>query len=265
MCHKSCWKHVKLQANGQIIVFATNPESSADCVGSNSTVLAAGSERVIWSSPLPSGATAPFSMVIQTDGNLILCDVDLDNTIWSSHSAESSSKRVIEYKIGKALVASANRNEQCFSCPINSSTLSGAAPSGSTNCTCIVGTSCQALADLAYSELIGLANDAQMSAWGGYTQTTWHMMHFKAKKIAISASCYPGIRSFCQQLVGSTIFTNVRRHRDLDFHFVFNSRVDIYTPSSTIKDGEYRVVEIGILRSGRKYQQKLILNIISQR
>jgi len=139
MCHKSCWKHVKVQANGQIIVFATNPESSADCVGSNSTVLAAGSERVIWSSPLPSGATAPFSMVIQTDGNLILCDVDLDNTIWSSHSAESSSKRVIEYKIGKALVASANRNEQCFSCPINSSTLSGAAPSGSTNCTCIVG------------------------------------------------------------------------------------------------------------------------------
>ena len=83
---------------------------------------------------------------------------------------------------------------------------------------------------------------------------------FQSRKLAISASCYPGIRSFCQQLVGSTIFTNVRRHRDLDFHFVFNSRVDIYTPSSTIKDGEYRVVEIGILRSGRKYQQKLMIN-----
>ena len=57
--------------------------------------------------------------------------------------------------------------------------------------------------------------------------------------------------------VGSTIFsTNLRRHRGLDFHFNFCSRVDIYTPSCTVKDGDYRVVEIKILKSGRKYQPK---------
>jgi len=68
--------------------------------------------------------------------------------------------------------------------------------------------------------------------------------------------------------VGSNIFTNLRRHRGLDFHFIVYSRVDttsIYTPSSTVKDGDYRVVEIRILKSGRKYQPKLIINIISQR
>jgi len=65
--------------------------------------------------------------------------------------------------------------------------------------------------------------------------------------------------------VGSTIFTNLKQDQDLDCHFIFNSRVDIYTPSSTIKDGVYRVVEIRILKSGRKYQPKLIINIIGQR
>jgi len=65
--------------------------------------------------------------------------------------------------------------------------------------------------------------------------------------------------------VGSTTLTNLRRHRGLDFHFIFNSRVDIYTPSSTVKDRDYRVVESRILKSGRRYQPKLIINIISQR
>jgi len=64
--------------------------------------------------------------------------------------------------------------------------------------------------------------------------------------------------------VGSTIFTNLTRHRGLDFHFIFNSRVDIYNPSSTVKDADYRVVEIRILKSGVQYQPKLIVNIICQ-
>jgi len=37
--------------------------------------------------------------------------------------------------------------------------------------------------------------------------------------------------------VGSTILTKLRRHRGLDFHFIFYCRVDIYTPSSTVKCG----------------------------
>jgi len=65
--------------------------------------------------------------------------------------------------------------------------------------------------------------------------------------------------------VGSTIFTNLRRHIGLDFLFIFYSRVDIYTLSSTVKDEDYRVVEIRILNSGKKYQPKLIISIISQR
>jgi len=36
--------------------------------------------------------------------------------------------------------------------------------------------------------------------------------------------------------VGSFIFTNLRRDRGLDCHLIFNSRVDIYTPLSTVKD-----------------------------
>jgi len=55
--------------------------------------------------------------------------------------------------------------------------------------------------------------------------------------------------------VGSTTFTNLRRHRGLDFHSIFNSRVDIYTPSSTVKDGDYRVVGTRILKSGRDTNQ----------
>jgi len=65
--------------------------------------------------------------------------------------------------------------------------------------------------------------------------------------------------------VGSAIFINLRRHRGLDFHFITNSRVDIYTQSSTVEDGNYRVVEVRILKSGTKYQPKLIINIINQR
>ena len=65
--------------------------------------------------------------------------------------------------------------------------------------------------------------------------------------------------------VGSNIFTDLRRHRDLDFHFIVYSRVDIYTPSSTVKDGDYRVAEIRILKIGRKYQPKLIIDVISRR
>ena len=65
--------------------------------------------------------------------------------------------------------------------------------------------------------------------------------------------------------VWSNIFTNLRRHRGLDFHFIVYNRVDIYIPSSIVKDGDYRVVEIRILKSGRKYQPKLIINVISQR
>jgi len=38
-----------------------------------------------------------------------------------------------------------------------------------------------------------------------------------------------------------------------------------HTPSSTVKDRDYRVVEIRILKSGRRYQPKLIIHIISQR
>jgi len=65
--------------------------------------------------------------------------------------------------------------------------------------------------------------------------------------------------------VWSNIFTNLRRHRGLDFHFIVYNRVDIYIPSSTVKDGDYRVVELRVLKSGRKYQPKLIINVISQR
>jgi len=56
--------------------------------------------------------------------------------------------------------------------------------------------------------------------------------------------------------VWSTIFTNSKRHdRGLDFHFITNSIDDIYTPSSTVKDGDYRVVEIRILKMvGKKNQ-----------
>jgi len=64
--------------------------------------------------------------------------------------------------------------------------------------------------------------------------------------------------------VGSTIFTNLRRHRSLDLHFIFNSRVNIYTLSSTVKDGDYGVVEISMLKSGVQYQPKLIINTICQ-
>jgi len=38
--------------------------------------------------------------------------------------------------------------------------------------------------------------------------------------------------------VGSVIITNLRRDRGLDSHFIFNSRVDIYIPLSTVKDGD---------------------------
>jgi len=48
-------------------------------------------------------------------------------------------------------------------------------------------------------------------------------------------------------------------------YFIFNCRVDIYTPSSTVKDGDYRVVEIRILKCGVHYQPKLIINIICRR
>ena len=67
--------------------------------------------------------------------------------------------------------------------------------------------------------------------------------------------------------VGSTIFTNLRRHVGLGFHFDLNlnSRVDIYTPSSTVKDGDYRLVDIRILKSGVQYQPKLIINIFLSR
>jgi len=57
--------------------------------------------------------------------------------------------------------------------------------------------------------------------------------------------------------VGSTILTKLRRDQGLDFHCIFNFRVYIYTPSSTVKDGDCRVAEIRILKSGRKYQPKL--------
>ena len=65
--------------------------------------------------------------------------------------------------------------------------------------------------------------------------------------------------------VGSIIFINLKRDRGLDCHFIFNSRVDIYTSSSTIEDGDYRVVEIRILKSGRKYQPTILINIVGQR
>jgi len=57
--------------------------------------------------------------------------------------------------------------------------------------------------------------------------------------------------------VGSNIFTNLRRHRGVDFYFIVYNRDNIYTLLSTVKDGEYRLVEIKILKSGRKYQPKI--------
>jgi len=84
--------------------------------------------------------------------------------------------------------------------------------------------------------------------------------------VPVSLRVFSGHKTMTYALdAGSTIFTNLRRHRGLDFCFIYYSRVDIYTPSSTVKDGDYRVVEIRILKSGRIYQPKLIINIISQR
>jgi len=40
--------------------------------------------------------------------------------------------------------------------------------------------------------------------------------------------------------VGSTISTDLRQDRGLDCHFIFNSRVNMYTLSSTVKDGDYK-------------------------
>jgi len=84
--------------------------------------------------------------------------------------------------------------------------------------------------------------------------------------VPVSLRVFSGHKTMMYTMkVGSTTFTNLRRHRGLDFHCIFNSRVDICTPSSTVKDGCYRVVQIRIMKSGRRYQPKLISNIISQR
>jgi len=84
--------------------------------------------------------------------------------------------------------------------------------------------------------------------------------------VPVSLRVFSGHKTMIYTMkVGSTTFTNMRRHRGLDFYWIFNSRVDIYTLSSTVKDGDYRLIEIRILKSGRRYQPKLIINIISQR
>jgi len=73
----------------------------------------------------------------------------------------------------------------------------------------------------------------------------------------VSLRVFSGHKTMMYTLeVGSTIFTILRRHQGLNFHCISNIRVDIYTPSSTVKDGDYRVIEIRILKSGRKYQPK---------
>jgi len=88
---------------------------------------------------------------------------------------------------------------------------------------------------------------------------------FAAGVVPVSLRVFSGHTTMMYTMkVGSTTFTNLGRHQGLDLHWIFNDRVDIYTPSSTVKDGDYRVVEIRILKSGRKYQPKLIINIISQ-
>ena len=74
----------------------------------------------------------------------------------------------------------------------------------------------------------------------------------------MSLRVFSGHKTMMYKLeVGSTILTNLRRDQGLNFDFIFNCRIYIYTPSSTVKDGDYRVVEIRILKSGRKYQPKL--------
>ena len=88
------------------------------------------------------------------------------------------------------------------------------------------------------------------------------------KVVPVSVWVFAGHKTMMYTVkVGSNTFTNLRRHRGLrlDFHSIFNSRVEIYTLSSTVKNGDYRVVEIRILKSGRRYHPKLIINIISQR
>jgi len=40
----------------------------------------------------------------------------------------------------------------------------------------------------------------------------------------------------CTLEVGSTVFTNLRQDRGLDCHGILNSRLDTYTPLSTVKD-----------------------------
>jgi len=81
--------------------------------------------------------------------------------------------------------------------------------------------------------------------------------------VSVSLRVFSGHKTMMYKWkVGSTIFTNLRRHRGLDFHFIFNGRVDIYTPSSTVIDGDYREAEVKILNSGSIYQPKLIMNII---
>jgi len=45
---------------------------------------------------------------------------------------------------------------------------------------------------------------------------------------------------------------------------ILNSTLDIYTPLSTVKNGNWRVVEIRKLKSGRKYQPKLMINFTGQ-
>ena len=84
--------------------------------------------------------------------------------------------------------------------------------------------------------------------------------------VSVSLRVFSGYKTMMYTLeVGSVIFTNVRRQIGHDSHFIFYSIVHVYTLSSIVKDEEYRVVEIRILKRVKKYQPKLIINIISQR
>ena len=89
---------------------------------------------------------------------------------------------------------------------------------------------------------------------------------FQFRVVPVSLRVFSGHKTMMYTLkVGSTNFTNLRHHRGLDFHFITNSRVDIYSRLSSVTSGDYRVVEIRKLKSGRKYKPKLIISIISQK
>ena len=156
-CDRSCRKFFKLQNDDGNAILWVSGASSSQCTQG----------PVIWASGAHANLAKPPYLFLQSDGNLILAGSNI-----GVRYASNAYARGVLGQYTTPLMMSHFKRPQCAGCRVGSEMRpDGRHLSSAADCVCSRGSTCKALAELSFSDIQDLEDNAIIAQWGNFVQT----------------------------------------------------------------------------------------------